>query len=291
MSEAVQEAAVPEPTAAEMEAAILAGYNKENGIESANLALLPAQDLQEEPVVDKPVETKADAAPSTPEPDPLEKRLRNLEGHFGTVNRDLQKISQAMEKMATAQTTAVGAPTPTPAELAAPASQEKTEFLKREYPEWHDAMQEQINAIGTKYLDRESAAKFVDKETLTKTATDTAYDVAAKVRELVKIDRAQGDDWQEKIYSQDFKDWLEQQPAEMKAKRESDFGKDVIHVLDAFDQSRKTPPKVDPPAPRRGQTLQDSVPATTGSGPTRTERAQTMDEAIMAGYKKATGRE
>lgn len=293
-----------EQNASALEQSLLAGFNRARGIEDTEQPERePAPGADDTPAAEEPAaggdqqaadEPKKVVEPPPPPPpdDPLDKRFRRLEGQFGSVNRDLQKITKQLEGLASAATAAAGAKTPTQAELNQPDSAEKTAYLKREYPEFSEALEEQMTLL---------AGRIPDADALKKAAEAQAVETGRVMRELTRIDRAAetraergdwaSDDWQATIYSDEFTTWLATQDADMKAKRESDFGRDVVECLDAFERSRKTPaqPKDPTPAPPRGQRLEDAVPATTGSGPTRSERQPSIEEAMVEGFKRARG--
>ncbi|TFH51257.1 MAG: hypothetical protein E4H01_00710 [Lysobacterales bacterium] len=262
----------------EADAALQAGFARQMG--EAEKEEATEEEEEEEKQEEEPkVEAKKVEA------DPNEKRFRNLEGKFGTLNRDMAEVLKFVKESAAAKTD----DSPSKEELDAANTHEKTEFLRKEYPEWADAVDEQMNSLKATMIDEEKVKKITSAEVGESTQA---------VRELTRIDRAAerkaesgdwpSDDWQTTIYSQEFVSWLEEQDDDAKAKRLSDSGRDVIALLDAFEQSRKTPP-APKSEPKKGRRLQDSVPTTTGGGPTRTEQAETMEEAMLRGFKRSRG--
>lgn len=231
---------------------------------------------------DKP----ADPPPPKVEADPMEKRVRTIEGHYGSLNRDLQKMAADLAKLANPAASA-----PTAAQIAAANTDAKMANLREIYPDFSEALDEQVSKIRSEMLDNKTVQKIIDEKVNEGvTAALEIGHINSEANHYARSGEWQSRDWKKTIYSPEFKTWLAGQDDDMRAKRESDYGRDVVDVLDAFEKSRKTPAKEDPtPAPKRGHRLEDSAPATRGNGPTRTPKVETVEEAMERRFRQTRG--
>lgn len=234
---------------------------------------------------DKPTSTPpADAAPAAPAPeaneeeDPyagmtayqkarligLEKqneqlaaRVRNVEGHLGGLK------SQLMARTAPAAATPGAADAPTAAELqAAQGSPEAMQNLKRDYPEFAEAI-EAVVGQSTAQLRAELARQQPAQPGLTPQHVHEAIVEFAHPK------------WKELVVQPEFVGWLEQQPEEVKRLAASDLAADAVKLLDAF----KAP---NPVLDQRNRRLQSQAGIPSGRAGTR--GGKSVDEMTDAEY-------
>ena len=252
---AVEEGQVIEQTleqaAQDESAAVSAGYNKARG-EPAKVdetktdatESVVTEDKQEDP----PAQAAAPAAdPWEGVPPVLRETLDKLSAtvnHIGPALRRLKSAEDRIEaignasKEAAKAATSAGAQAPTQAQVAsASASGEKWKQIKDDFPEWADAMDERLAALGT------AQAPQVDVDGLRRElAEGTRAQVAgaidtAEERAYVRFKHPA---WRKTVTTPEYVDWFKSQPPEFRALEQSDLADDAIKVLDAYAEHQKT---------------------------------------------------
>lgn len=132
-------------------------------------------------------------------------KVRNLEGRYGTLNRDVR----AAQQQATNDTNDSGGKAPTQEEIdAAAKSSEQWDKLKDEYPEWTTAFDGKLSLL-EKRLEGKIPA-FNKDELGNEIRTTVKEDIQASnasIRELVKIDNRYPE-WEDTINTPDYSKWL-----------------------------------------------------------------------------------
>lgn len=235
--------------------------------------------LEEEPVVEAVVEPVVEAAPVVSPADDLAalaSRLRNMEGKFGTVNKQLQDV---MARSAT-QAATQGGDAPTSGQVAGAAgSSAKLKALQADFPEWAEALTEQLANI--RPADTTELRASVVEE-----VTKTAREITAENRSLARLDAEFGTRWERDVKTDKFKAWLSSQDAVTKALSNSQDSDDASALLEKFYSGSQTQGQSEAPsrANRRGR-LERAIPATKG-GTTRDDTEQSEEQAFLASYKK-----
>jgi hypothetical protein len=164
----------------------------------------------------------------------LEHQVRSSEGRVGAMQREFQEAKRA------AQT--VAAPAPNPMAInAAQKTPEKWEQLKKDFPEWGEAVEELVAA----------RAQPVPQPTVDlKPILDEIHTLRSQTSRAIEEAKVFGAhrDWIKVINSDDFLAWHKLQTPEVQALAASDKGEDAIEMLDKYkvhaqqvkDKSRNT---------------------------------------------------
>lgn len=148
-------------------------------------------------------------------------RLRNAEGHIGGLNSQLKQQVQTAQ-----QVTARGGEAPTAGEIrAAQANPEKMNALKRDYPEFADAMESALN-------ERLSALEQrLATQQPTQQQPGVSYEEIASLRSEMAVEiRHPG--WKDRVQTPEFVGWLRRQPREVQMLAASDSPQDAVRLLD-----------------------------------------------------------
>mgnify|MGYP001465421603 CR=1 FL=1 len=153
-------------------------------------------------------------------------RLRNAEGHIGGLGSQLKQQQQLA-----AQVTARGGDAPSAGEIrAAQSSAKAMESLKRDYPEFAEAMEaaltEQMQAL------RASMPQQAQQAVVTP-------DDMQLMRSQMEVEiRHPG--WQDRVQTPDFQGWLQRQQPEVQMLAASASPRDAIRLLDLHSEALKT---------------------------------------------------
>lgn len=198
-----------------------------------------------EPTEPAPAE-QADATPPSDEPAPtseqalldkisglesmlgqVTQRLRNAEGHIGGLGSQLKQQVQAAQ-----QVTAKGGEAPTAGEIrAAQTNPEKMDALKRDYPEFADAMESALNER-LSALEQRIAAQ---PQQVQQQPGVSSEDISRLRSEMAVEIRHPG--WQDRVQTPEFVGWLQRQPREVQMLAASDSPQDAVRLLDLHGEA------------------------------------------------------
>ncbi len=275
----------------EDEAAFLAGYGSADEVASTDKA--PVVDA---PAADEPDKVEADASRSdaaakpvaepAPDsgttPDPAESdgkiasRLRKVEGTVGTLSDQLSRALEANAKLVEPKKG------PTPEQIAdAATSSEKLKEFGKEWPEAADAVNEGLDLLEKRLLDKIPTAEAIDS------AITESFEAG---RAVAKLDRKH-ENWEETVNSGQFEDWQKAQPAEVRALAGSKDAADASKMLDLYKKSlQDAKPEPDEPNPKevareaQRRRLQDAVAPTIPGSSNRRDETPDVDEAFEEGF-------
>ena len=153
-------------------------------------------------------------------------RLRNAEGHIGGLNSQLKQQFQAAQQIA-----AKGGDAPTAGEIrAAQQNPEAMSSLKRDYPEFAEAMESALNER-LSVLEQRIAAQPQHVQQPTVSA-----DEISRLRSEVAVEiRHPG--WQDRVQTPEFVGWLHRQPREVQMLAESERPQDAVRLLDLHSEA------------------------------------------------------
>lgn len=153
-------------------------------------------------------------------------RLRNAEGHIGGLGSQLKQQFQAAQ-----QVTAKGGEAPTAGEIrAAQANPEKMDALKRDYPEFADAMESALNER-LSALEQRLAAQPQQVQ-----QPGVSAEEIARLRSEMAVEiRHPG--WQDRVQTPEFVGWLQRQPREVQMLAASDSPQDAVRLLDLHGEA------------------------------------------------------
>lgn len=154
-------------------------------------------------------------------------RLRNAEGHIGGLGSQLKQQVQAAQ-----QVTAKGGEAPTAGEIrAAQANPEKMDALKRDYPEFADAMESALNER-LSALEQRLAAQ---PQQVQQQPGVSAEEISRLRSEMAVEIRHPG--WQDRVQTPEFVGWLQRQPREVQMLAASDSPQDAVRLLDLHGEA------------------------------------------------------
>jgi hypothetical protein len=155
-------------------------------------------------------------------------RLRNAEGHIGGLGSQLKQQQQVA-----AQVTAKGGDAPSAGEIrAAQSNPEAMASLKRDYPEFADAMESALN-------ERLSLLEQQLKQAQQPVQQGASYDEIARLKAEMSVEiRHPG--WQDRVQTPEFVGWLQRQPREVQMLAASESPQDAVRLLDLHSQAATT---------------------------------------------------
>ena len=150
-------------------------------------------------------------------------RLRNAEGHIGGLGSQLKQQQQLA-----AQLSARGGEAPSAGEIrAAQGSAKAMESLKRDYPEFAEAMESALN----EQLQELRAA-------MPQQQPGVSPNEIARLRSEMAVEiRHPG--WQDRVRTTEFTGWLQRQPREVQMLAASESPQDAVRLLDLHSEATK----------------------------------------------------
>lgn len=293
------------------EAAFSSGFKNIRG-ESAEEK--PKAEKEEEPKEEEIEDDKAKAAAPVAEvkpaaqPDPwegvspivrehLEKlgqlpdRLRNVEGHIGGLKGTLNQMTVAAKAAATDK----GAASPTEGQIAAAVADDAAfAKLKAEYPEWGNAIDQQMTVVEKRILQKVqkvdvSGLKNELTQESAKTAQQLRAEISTEIKEEMRLERKY-ENWRDTVNSSEFTEWLKAQPPVVQALTESARSQDAISLLDSFTEHQAAKAAITAPAEKsrsKEKSQQRLSAATTPKGTAQPPQSGVSDEeAFNRGFKK-----
>ena len=154
-------------------------------------------------------------------------RLRNAEGHIGGLGSQLKQQQQLA-----AQVTARGGDAPTAGEIREAQSNPKAmESLKRDYPEFAEAMEaalnEQLQAIRASLPQPQMQQPGVTPQEMERLRNEMAVEI-----------RHPG--WQDRVRTPEFMGWMQRQPREVQMLAASESPQDAVRLLDLHSDAMKS---------------------------------------------------
>ena len=213
----------------------------------------------------------------------LEERLRSMEGKYGTLNSKFISLDQKYKDLAESsrkEAKSEGVKTPTKEELkAALEDEQRLEKLKDDFPEYFDALEAQkrlFKAEIDQVLGQQSSEKETLKTELEAVRKELADEKRARQAEIVD-EKHPG--WQNVVASQNFKDWLNNQDDVTRELYESEYGRDVVKLLDKFQ--KESPAKKQE---QQKQRLESNITPATRS-PASRPAVESEEDAFSAGFR------
>lgn len=185
-------------------------------------------------------------------------RLRNAEGHIGGLNSQLKQQVEAAK-----QVVAAGGEAPSASQIReAQRSSKAMETLRRDYPEFADAMDAALNER------IQEALKQVPQPQVQPAAGVAPEDLVRLEREFAVEVRHPG--WKETVRQPAFRGWMQRQPREVQMLATSDSPQDAVRLLDLYAQTND--------AVQRTQRLSSAaaIPSGRSSGAPRTKSIEEM---------------
>ena len=189
-------------------------------------------------------------------------RLRNAEGHIGGLGSQLKQQLQAAQ-----QVTATGGAAPSASEIReAQASPAKMEALKKDYPEFAEAME---SALNERLSMLEQQIKQAQQPVQQQPGVSPQEIQRLRAEMAVEI-RHPG--WQERVQTPEFVGWLQRQPREVQMLAASDSPQDAVRLLDLHGEATKTATS------QRTQRLSAAaaIPSGRSGAPTRSKAIEDM---------------
>lgn len=154
-------------------------------------------------------------------------RLRNAEGHIGGLGSQLKQQLQAAQ-----QVSAKGGDAPTAGEIrAAQSSPKAMESLKRDYPEFAEAMEAALN-------EQLQAMKAAMPQPQQQPPGVTQQDIDRMRAEMAVEIRHPG--WLDRVKTPEFVGWMQRQPREVQMLAASESPQDAVRLLDLHAEAMKS---------------------------------------------------
>ena len=189
-------------------------------------------------------------------------RLRNAEGHIGGLGSQLKQQLQTAQ-----QVTATGGAAPSASEIReAQASPAKMEALKKDYPEFAEAME---SALNERLSMLEQQIKQAQQPVQQQPGVSPQEIQRLRAEMAVEI-RHPG--WQERVQTPEFVGWLQRQPREVQMLAASDSPQDAVRLLDLHGEATKAVTS------QRTQRLSAAaaIPSGRSGAPTRSKAIEDM---------------
>ena len=157
-------------------------------------------------------------------------RLRNAEGHIGGLGSQLKQQQQVA-----AQVTAKGGDAPSASEIRdAQQSPAKMDALKKDYPEFADAMESALNERLSALEQQLKAAQQPAQQ-----PNGVSHEEIQRLRSEMAVEvRHPG--WQERVQTPEFTGWLQRQPREVQMLAASESPQDAVRLLDLHSEAVKS---------------------------------------------------
>lgn len=245
-----QETEIDADKAAEEEQA----YRKEMEAELWNEDESATPDKETEKEEETPVETKTktetEKVETKPEEEPEEKetpdpmkgikdtldninlRLKQNESRVGSLINELKNPTQ------TKKDTEVESPSKEQIKESI-KSEEAWEELKEDFPEWAEAIEGKLAANNAKITGELSKLQGLEDLKKELSSFKEGFDFEIEKR-LVGFYHP---GWDETVKTEEFNNWLKEQPEEIKSKVNSNYAKDAIKVLDGFKDYKESSTK------------------------------------------------
>ncbi len=157
-------------------------------------------------------------------------RLRNAEGHIGGLGSQLKQQQQVA-----AQVAAKGGDAPSASEIRdAQQSPAKMEALKKDYPEFADAME---SALNERLGSLEQQLKAAQQQPQQPSGVSQAEIQRLRAEMAVEV-RHPG--WQDRVQTPEFTGWLQRQPREVQMLAASESPQDAVRLLDLHSDAVKS---------------------------------------------------
>lgn len=153
-------------------------------------------------------------------------------------------------------------------------SLEKWEQLKKDFPDWAEAIEERVSNLKPqqpqRQIDPRALAEFVQMR------TQQSVTPLLELVESLQVEIAHKG-WKEEILSPEFGSWLNGQPADVQALADSPKSSDAIALLDKFKAFKSTAPNPQEILRERQQRLNQSVTVRgNAANPVKTKRESEM---------------
>ena len=189
-------------------------------------------------------------------------RLRNAEGHIGGLGSQLKQQLQTAQ-----QVTATGGAAPSASEIReAQTSPAKMEALKKDYPEFAEAMESALNERLSMLEQQIRQAQ----QTVQQQPGVSPQEIQRLRAEMAVEIRHPG--WQDRVQTPEFVGWLQRQPREVQMLAASDSPQDAVRLLDLHGEATKAVTS------QRTQRLSAAaaIPSGRSGAPTRSKAIEDM---------------
>lgn len=157
-------------------------------------------------------------------------RLRNAEGHIGGLGSQLKQQQQVA-----AQVAAKGGDAPSASEIRdAQQSPAKMEALKKDYPEFADAME---SALNERLGSLEQQLRVAQQQPQQPNGVSQEEIQRLRAEMAVEV-RHPG--WQDRVQTPEFTGWLQRQPREVQMLAASESPQDAVRLLDLHSDAVKS---------------------------------------------------
>ena len=203
----------------------------------------PAEKPQ--PVVEVAVEPEAKAEPAKPSTEDLltqalarveklEGRTRNVEGHIGGLTRNQNEFKTGLQAAQSAASKLKDAPSTEQIKQAL-ADPEDWATMKADFPEIAKAVDARLSQVREPGMDIKAIEEMVSQRLEGKTAEIQQQIVDASLEAVFPS-------WKTEVQSDQFRSWIDSQPADVKALAASSQVGDAARLLKLFDGAKSEAP-------------------------------------------------
>ena len=208
----------------------------------------------------------------------LNPRIRNVEGHIGSLNGTMKQMREAA-MAASAAASNKGADAPTGAQIsAAMKSSEKLEALRQDFPEFAEVFDEIRGQAPSINVDEIRQAAVSEATTQAKQIIE--QELLAMNEDILND---QMPDWQQVAGSQEFLSWMSQQTPDIQALYTSPRARDAIKALSLYKEQTASPTDLTASS-RQQQRLASAVTPTRGGKAPLRSPPMTEEEAFRAAF-------
>lgn len=205
----------------------------------------------------------------------LKQQINQITGTVGGLKGYVQKLGKTAQQSAQEQ----GADAPTPKQVSEAMKDAETYAeLKDQFPEWGQAMDDQMGLLRESIINDVSPDKIVESVSQ-RLQQQFNHQLSSMRSELAVESRHQG--WQRTVKSEQFSNWLSEQPEEIQALASSDDPADAIAMLDKYKEQGSAKQR----RQQSSQRLERSVAPTDGGGRPAKGKHLSEDEAMELAFQ------
>jgi len=208
------------------------------------------------------------------------KRIRKMEGHYGSLQGSVQELSRNIETAETAKEI------PTKEAIAAAVNDgEKFSKLKADFPDWGEGMDEAMQTI----IEATSANQIDTEKLIADIGQQTQTYVQGALAEN-KVETAH-EGWGELVASDKFVEWQNEQPEEVQMLAQSANPNDAIRLIDLYQeqmeasQVQESSANADEVKTAETKTRLEEAAAIPNSGNAPPKKGPSEEEDFLEGFK------
>lgn len=158
----------------------------------------------------------------------LVNELREARGRIGSLQSQWAKAQQQLQSQ------------PSQAQIAAAKTPDKWEALKKDFPEWGDAISEFFDHRAAALGRQTGPSQEEIEQLVTQRAEAATAGLKKQLNEALVTAAHRG--WRDTVKTPEFSSWFQAQPAEVQNLAGSTQAEDAIRMLDLYDTAKRAKP-------------------------------------------------